>query len=498
MADNFPTNPGSGGVTLAADDIGGVYHPRTKIGHGVDGSYVDVSAANPLPVAGAFTVGPAQQTASGAVLVGNAKNKLRDEFPTGGLNPAVWQTVQTGAGQTISTGNGTTGSYLLLSSGTTANAETIIRSVEMFTLPIRLAAFVTASQRIANTEFFIEILEVDPATGLPILAATSQTNAGFGRNHASVKFDGTSATSALVTARSGGAPEFVSAASTITTTAATGSGPNWFPAGFVELQLTGEHVALLQNAIDATTQAAMARRVTQAAPDPNATYKLQFRLRNLGTAPASSTDYRVHAIRLFDYTRHTVEVIGGPGHNGPAQAVPVNIAGGTTAVTGSVTATGVAGTAAHDAAISGNPVRIAGRAVTANYTATATGDTADFITTTVGAQIVRLNSIPELDWQTVTTLTTTTAAALRAAAGAGIKAYMTGLQYQNTNATATQVNILRGTTVIASYFAPANMAVPATITLLTPLQTAVNEALNVQAVTTGASVLVSAQGFVSP
>lgn len=50
MADNFPTNPGSGGVTLAADDIAGVYHPRTKIGHGVDGSYVDVSVDNPLPI----------------------------------------------------------------------------------------------------------------------------------------------------------------------------------------------------------------------------------------------------------------------------------------------------------------------------------------------------------------------------------------------------------------------------------------------------------------
>lgn len=176
--------------------------------------------------------------------------------------------------------------------------------------------------------------------------------------------------------------------------------------------------------------------------------------------------------------------------------------GGTTTVSGAVTLSGTAnsvqGGAAHDAAIVGNPVRIGGRAITANYAAVATGDQADFICTTVGAQIVKLGAIPELDFQAVTTLTTTTAAALRAAPGAGIKAYLTGLQYQNTNATATQVNVLRGTTVIASYQAPANMAVPATITYITPLQTAANEALNVQAVTTGASVLVSAQGYVSP
>lgn len=49
MADNVITNPGSGGETFATDDIGGVQYPRSKIGYGVDGSYVDVSDSNPLP-----------------------------------------------------------------------------------------------------------------------------------------------------------------------------------------------------------------------------------------------------------------------------------------------------------------------------------------------------------------------------------------------------------------------------------------------------------------
>ena len=51
MADNFTANAGAGGDTFAADDVGGVKHPRSKVGFGVDGSYVDVSATNPLPVA---------------------------------------------------------------------------------------------------------------------------------------------------------------------------------------------------------------------------------------------------------------------------------------------------------------------------------------------------------------------------------------------------------------------------------------------------------------
>lgn len=50
MADNFPTNPGSGGAVFASDEIGGTHYPRVKLTSGADGSAVDVSDAAPLPV----------------------------------------------------------------------------------------------------------------------------------------------------------------------------------------------------------------------------------------------------------------------------------------------------------------------------------------------------------------------------------------------------------------------------------------------------------------
>ena len=50
MADNVGYTPGSG-ATVAADDIGGVLHQRVKLGVGADGTAVDVSASNPMPVA---------------------------------------------------------------------------------------------------------------------------------------------------------------------------------------------------------------------------------------------------------------------------------------------------------------------------------------------------------------------------------------------------------------------------------------------------------------
>lgn len=49
MADNVGYTPGSG-ATVAADEIGGVLHQRVKIGVGADGTAVDVSSSNPMPV----------------------------------------------------------------------------------------------------------------------------------------------------------------------------------------------------------------------------------------------------------------------------------------------------------------------------------------------------------------------------------------------------------------------------------------------------------------
>jgi len=50
MADNTTLNTGSGGDTIATDDISGVKYPRSKITIGVDGTNDgDVSSSNPMP-----------------------------------------------------------------------------------------------------------------------------------------------------------------------------------------------------------------------------------------------------------------------------------------------------------------------------------------------------------------------------------------------------------------------------------------------------------------
>jgi len=49
MADNIGYSPGIGAV-VAADEIDGVLFQRMKMTHGADGTAVDASAENPMPV----------------------------------------------------------------------------------------------------------------------------------------------------------------------------------------------------------------------------------------------------------------------------------------------------------------------------------------------------------------------------------------------------------------------------------------------------------------
>ncbi len=170
-------------------------------------------------------------------------------------------------------------------------------------------------------------------------------------------------------------------------------------------------------------------------------------------------------------------------------------------VQGSVTATGIAGAGAHDAAISGNPVRIGGRALTANYTAVATGETADLVTTLVGALISKPYAIPESDWQYAAAsggIVNTTDVVAKAAAAAGIRNYVTGIQVRNTNAVATEFVIKDGATVIWRTQLPASMAGSMDVQFPTPLRGTAATAVNIACITTGAAVYANLQGYIAP
>jgi hypothetical protein len=141
---------------------------------------------------------------------------------------------------------------------------------------------------------------------------------------------------------------------------------------------------------------------------------------NCGGAVLPRTDFRVHFIRVMEFTRLITESIGGFGRVDQMDAAPV-------LVTNAVSAVTVTGGVAQDAA-AGNPVGIGARAANANQAAmSATGDLVHLMATMIGALVNKPFSIPEADWSYAPAgaIANTADVVIAAAAGAGIRRYVT-------------------------------------------------------------------------
>jgi hypothetical protein len=213
---------------------------------------------------------------------------------------------------------------------------------------------------------------------------------------------------------------------------------------------------------------------------------------NAGGAVLVRTDFRLHFVRVMEFTRLITESIGGFGRGDQMDSAPVM-------VTNPVSALTVTGGVAQDAVV-GNPVGIGARAANVNQLAmSATGDLVHLMATMIGALVQKPFSIPEADWAySGAAITTTADVVLAVAAGAGIRRYLTALQVKNTNATASEIVIKDGATVIWRSLLPANMANADAIVFPSPLKSTANAALAFACITAGASVYVAAQGYTAP
>ena len=224
---------------------------------------------------------------------------------------------------------------------------------------------------------------------------------------------------------------------------------------------------------------------------------------NAASAPAAAATMQVTAFGIAD-TGQNAQSIKDPTNPFWAAAVTKP----STAVAAAQSALAVAihpssnlnGQSAHDAVISGAPVRLAGRALSAAYATVATGDTADLMTTLQGVLTTRPYTIPELEWSYASAaggVVNTTDVVLGAAAGAGLRRYIVSMGLSNNSATATEVVLKDGATVIWRGHLPAN-APNLHIDFGTPLRTTANAALNFACITTAAAVYVNAQGYIAP
>jgi hypothetical protein len=205
MADNV-TLPGEG-AEIAADDVGGVLFQRVKLAYGADGSATDVDTGSGLPVAtglsqpltdaqlratavpvsGTVAIDSASLAALETISVGNfpATQQVSIANPTfmrvgfaevgSGIvgNAANYLTVkQTGSGMAVSQSAGN----LVITSGTTTNSETVIRSTTSFSGSLFARAKAILSQRIVNNTFRLELADlVGEALSYTINSATSVT-----------------------------------------------------------------------------------------------------------------------------------------------------------------------------------------------------------------------------------------------------------------------------------------------------------------------------------
>ena len=455
------------------------------------------------------------------------------------VDPTAFTQIAKGAGQGVTQAGGN----LLVTTGTAANEEVILRSTRTFSGSLRAMWHAILSQRIANQLFFIELVDligdalaftVNSATSVTVtfpasipnpftsenigqamnigaltlatavpgryaiasvagqtvtftVAGWPATGAGtcslFGWNYHRVEYSGTLTTNAIYdTQRNGwnnGNPTVA-----VTNPAAPGHVGIMMcddqTAGFMDQPPTS--VAGVQTTMRAS-------RVLNVPEDGQQLY-LQIRVRNGSVAPATTTTFTVGMCAVSDFTPQPVSI----------EAVRPQTTQTGTVVSLNPLTNLMQGPVGHDAVLSGNPFRVAGRAATANFTPVATGDVCDIASTVVGAAIQKPFSIPEAEWSFPAPaggIITAADVLARAAGAAGIRNYVTGMDISNNSAVPTEFVIKDGAAIIHRVMCPANMPVT-DLVFPNPLKGTAATALNVACITGGAAVYVNLQGYSAP
>ncbi len=298
-------------------------------------------------------------------IVGTERTKFRDDFFDYDT-VALWEQVHVGSGMTVSVAGAANGSrYLNIASGTTASQETILLSRTAFRLPLKLAFALTLSQRIANCEAYVELVSVDPSTGAVQTDSTfPSVDTSNALNAASWKFDGTVATQAKYLVRADGISDLLSGASSIATTLATGTSPNFIPSNVYSIVAENEQNIFTAQAADSANGVTQSYRRTSNCIDPTQLYKVRLRVKTLASAPASSTDVRIHFIRILDGARLTVDMARAAGRGDIADSLPVQVTTLPTLAT-------VSSVASSQAAIPGAIADVASGALTTTTTTAA-------------------------------------------------------------------------------------------------------------------------------
>lgn len=303
------------------------------------------------------------------------------------VDPLFWTSVNVGTNQNTSQSSGN----LVLTAGTTANAETILRSTSSFSGNLILRAQTTLGQRIANNNFFVELVDVigdnlvASASSATSLTVTIPNNPFTTTNVGQSMYIGALASGLVgvpgryaIASVSGNNVTFTVSGFTIGTGTVSLFGWNYYQAtytgttatlmnydaqrrgwnsgvGSVNINSTGSpgHMLILNNEdgnafvsdqlTTSTTSIPLLVRGSRVVnlPEENTQLYLQIRVLNGSTAPATTTSWTIGTISVENYVPTGVSITGVKAQ-GQGSGVPVTMSGGTLGTVGTITAvTGV-------------------------------------------------------------------------------------------------------------------------------------------------------------
>jgi hypothetical protein len=335
---------GGGGGNPAAGSTGSATPSSADyLGFSLGGLLVGVSSATPLPVGDSTNY--ATPDGRAVKVQSNAAILFSDDFGGSAVDTTVrWDVIDGGLpanpslhGKSLTQsaiGSGIAGmsdavanSALTVTMGTTANAERWYLSQQAFAGAEDLLVILSKTQAIAANSVWIGLVEVDPATLIPLYNAGAPSytiNGGtvpfYFTNAGGVEVGLQTIATSYATAAVGDSSGVAAAGSTATALAALTS-PSEF---FVEFH--AEDVIASNGAVDSiAAKNASPSRVSTQVPNDGKVYKLLMRFRNVGT-PGSSTTVTVQRALLWNSQEMRVEVASGRGDQNPQKAVAVNLA----------------------------------------------------------------------------------------------------------------------------------------------------------------------------
>jgi hypothetical protein len=235
---------------------------------------------------------------------------VKDDFSGSTLNASNWTVTQkSGSTQTYSVAS----SLLTINAAVAANDWLTFTSVKTFTIPFRVQFIVSASQRIANNNLYLEIVNASGTSS----TASATTAVTTGTTQVAYVLEGATVTSSNIVAQNQGVK------STVDTTVTTATTTTAYPVFEIDAYIDSVTYATRTTEAAAATSANSTSR-ERTVLDPGEAYYVQIRSLNSASVPATNTAFTIEAVVIQDTTDSVVAISGGRGNADISRGIPVS------------------------------------------------------------------------------------------------------------------------------------------------------------------------------